>query len=553
MSALWLGLWVVLLLYLDDMKFLEGTPRDQAVIYEGCLDNAIEPDNEVRVVDAFVHSLNLEEFGFKVHFAENGRPAYRPTDLLKLFIYGYLNKIRSSRALERECKRNIEIMWLLNELKPDHNTIANFRKNNPKAIKKVFRATVQLAKHFNLIGAKLLAGDSTKLRAQNSKKNNFNQKKIDRHMAYIDNKLEQYYKALVEADGDAEKQEEIKDNIDQQNKRKEQYKKIENELEQTGQIQISLSDPDSRNIMIRNGITEVAYNVQSTVDAEHCIPIDYQVTNENDAKAMGPMLRRAKTILGNTHFTALFDTGYHTGSEFEIAHNLGIKTIVSPPSTSSTAPNPLYNVANFGFNEQTEAYTCPEGNTLTSNGSVYTKVINGEEKGHFKRYSTDKCKTCPVVEQCTRSKHKKRYIERNVFTPLYEENLRRIQADFLLYKRRKAIVEHPFGTIKRSWGFDHIMTKQFMHIAKADVGLIFCAYNLRRIINIIGINKLLETLKAGRLAALNTLIYLLNARLKPIQSFFRFLKRQTFNSSQFAFHLNNLILFPKYKMNSAGF
>lgn len=491
------------------MKFIEGTPRDQAVIFEGCLDNAIEPDNEVRVIDAFVHSINLEEFGFKVHFPENGRPAYRPTDLLKLFIYGYLNRIRSSRALEKECKRNIELMWLLNSLAPDHNTIANFRKNNPKAIKKVFRASVQLAKHFNLIGGKLLAGDSTKLRAQNSKKNNFNKKKINRHLAYIENKLEQYYKDLKEADGDIEKEQEINNKIDQQNKRKKKYQDLEKKLDESEQMQISTSDPDSRNIMIRNGITEVAYNIQSTVDAQHCIPIDYQVTNQNDAKAMGPMLRRAKTILGSSNFTALFDTGYHTGSEFMIAKQLGIKTIVSPPLVASTAPNPNYNVANFIYSEIKDVYTCPQGKQLTSNGTVYTKVDRGEKKGHFKRYTSKLCKTCPVVNECTRSKLKSRYIERNVFTPLYLQNLERIKQHEELYKRRKTIVEHPFGTIKRSWGFDHIMTKQFMDIAKADVGLIFTAYNLKRIIKLIGVKELLQKLKDKPLFARNNLFLIL--------------------------------------------
>jgi len=532
------------------MKFIEGIPREQAVIFEGCLDNAIEPDNEVRVIDAFVHSVNLEEFGFKVHFPENGRPAYRPTDLLKLFIYGYLNRIRSSRALEKECKRNIELMWLLNSLAPDHNTIANFRKNNLKAIKKVFRATVQLAKHFNLIGGKLLAGDSTKLRAQNSKKNNFNKKKINRHMAYIENKLEQYNKALVEADGDKEKEEEIQDKINDQNKRKQNYQNIENELEKTGQTQISTSDPDSRNIMIRNGITEVAYNVQSTVDAENCIPIDYEVTNQNDAKAMGPMLRRAKTILGTNEFTALFDTGYHTGSEFEIAKHLGIHAIVSPPLASSTAPNPLYNVANFVFNSDNDSYTCPEGNNLSSNGTVYTKVDRGQKKGHFKRYTAEACKTCPVVEQCTRSKLKKRYIERNVFTPLYEENRKRIQEEFSLYKRRKAIVEHPFGTIKRQWGFDHIMTKKHMHIAKADVGLIFSAYNLRRIINLIGVNELIKELTKTPFFDLNRLFLAFHFHFKAMIIVFKpkiddYLKKH-FNRMELFFNTN-------LKLNTVGF
>src|SRR4030043_2300137 len=207
------------------MKFIQGHNRTQINLFPVSLDQSIDPDNEVRIIDLFVESLYIKDYGFRTDFPENGRPAYHPSDLLKLFIYGYLNKDRSSRDLEKECKRNIEVMWLLKCLKPDHNTIANFRRDNPKAIKKVFRATVQIAKHFDLIGGKLIAGDSTKLRAQNSKKNNFNQAKIDRHIAYIDNKLEEYTRALSQHDGDDTEQarEEIKKHQD----RKAQYRDIE--------------------------------------------------------------------------------------------------------------------------------------------------------------------------------------------------------------------------------------------------------------------------------------------------------------------------------------
>ena len=184
------------------MKFIIGQGRKQINLFPVSLDQSVDQDNEVRIIDLFVDSLSIKDYGFRTDFIENGRPAYRPADLLKLFIYGYLNKVRSSRDLEKECYRNIEVMWLLNCLKPDHNTISNFRRDNPKAIKKVFRATVQIARHFDLIGGKLIAGDSTKLRAQNSKKNNYNQSKIDRHVAYIDNKLEEYTRALAENDGD---------------------------------------------------------------------------------------------------------------------------------------------------------------------------------------------------------------------------------------------------------------------------------------------------------------------------------------------------------------
>src|SRR5674536_35060 len=292
------------------MKFIQGQSRDQINLFPVSLDCSINPDNEVRIIDLFMESLSIKNYGFRTDFTENGRPAYHPTDLLKLFIYGYLNKVRSSRDLEKECRRNIEVMWLLKCLKPDHNTISNFRRDNPKAIKKVFRTTVQIARHFDLIGGKLIAGDSTKLRAQNSKKNNFNQAKINRHVAYIDNKLEVYTRALAENDGDSRQQ--IEDEINKQQKRKDNYRDLEKKLKESGEPQISISDPESRQIMIRNNITEVAYNIQSTVDSKNCIPIDYKVTNQNDSKAMGKMVQRAKSILRTNEFTVLYDCLLYT-------------------------------------------------------------------------------------------------------------------------------------------------------------------------------------------------------------------------------------------------
>ena len=185
------------------MQFIEGKNRAQSILFPQSLDQIIEQNNEVRVIDLFVESINLTDFHFAIKTSKEGRPAYHPKDLLKLYVYGYLNHIRSSRQLEKECKRNIEVMWLMKELAPDHNTISNFRRDNEKSIRKVFRHTVSIAKHFDLIGGKLVAGDSTKLRAQNSKKNNFNEAKIERHLAYIDAKLEEYNKALAEADDDS--------------------------------------------------------------------------------------------------------------------------------------------------------------------------------------------------------------------------------------------------------------------------------------------------------------------------------------------------------------
>ena len=476
------------------MKFIQGHNRNQINLFPVSLDQSIDPDNEVRMIDLFVDSLSIKDYGFRTDFTENGRPAYRPSDLLKLFIYGYMNKIRSTRDLEKECKRNIEVMWLLKGLKPDHNTIANFRRDNPKAIKKVFRATVQIAKHFNLIGGKLIAGDSTKLRAQNSKKNNYNQSKIERHIAYIDNKLEEYTRALSEHDGDNKQP--IEEEIEKQQERKDQYRDIEKQLKESGESQISTSDPESRQIMLRNNITEVAYNVQSTVDSKYNIPIDYKVTNQNDSKAMGNMVQRTKSILGTNEFIVLYDKGFHTGSELKIAQDLGVETIVAIPGVPSTsqAPNPLFNYEFFIYKKEDDTYTCPKGQLLSTNGSWYKERTSSGSIIWFKQYKTKACKHCQFRSECTRSK-KGRLIQRSEYAEYYERNRINTLEKEHLYRRRQAIVEHPYGTIKRQWGFNYILPKKGIARASSDVGFMFIAYNLRRISNILTRDVLKEYLR----------------------------------------------------------
>ena len=480
------------------MKFIKGTDRSNPDFFPTSLEEFIKEDNDVQLIDLFVDSLSLEEYGFNREYVENGRPAYHPSDLLKLYIYGYLNKTRSSRDLEKECKRNIEVMWLIKGLKPDHNTISNFRRDNPRAIKKVFRATVELAKNFELIGGKLIAGDSTKLRAQNSKKNNYNKKKIDRHIAYIDKKLEEYNEQLSEADED--KKQQINQEIEKHKQRKDKYNQIEKQLKESGDTQVSTSDPESRHMITRNNITEVAYNVQTTVDSDNNLLIDYKVTDTNDSKAMGNMLQRAKSILRTKDFTALYDKGYHTGSEFKTADILGIEVMVAIPGPASQAPDPAYNVENFDYIEEGDYYVCPQGNELTTTGTRHKAKTY-----YFKRYTTKACIECPVKEQCSKAKYGKG-IQRSEYQEYINKNKERIEQNPDYYRRRQAIVEHPYGTIKRQWGFNYIITKKQKQRASADAGLMLTAYNLRRIMNIIDqkeLKKYLEILILLFLSLLN--------------------------------------------------
>ena len=490
------------MLYIYSMQYIQGANRTQSVLFSENLDQIVDKDNEVRLIDLFVESIKMENFHFDMHLNSEGRPAYDPKDLLKLFIYGYLNSIRSSRVLEKECKRNVEVMWLLKQLAPDHNTIANFRRDNDKAIRKVFRYTVSLSKEFNLIGGKLIAGDSTKLRAQNSKKNNFNQKKIEQHLQYIDNKLSQYTEALAQEDDDAGKKT-IEAHIAKHTNRKEFYNSLSDQLEQSGEVQISTSDPDSRQLITRNNITEVAYNIQTTVDEKNKLVLDYKVTNTNDSKAMGGMLRRAQVILNTNNFTALYDKGYHTGSELKTAIEHGIEVMVAIPDvpSASMAPDAAYNVSEFIYDAHTHSYTCPQQHSLTTNGRWYKKDRNapGRKRNapvmvqHFK---TTACKQCPVINRCTKNTGGRgRVIERSEFQKYVDQNKKNIEGQPETYKKRQAIIEHTYGIIKRQWGFYYITTKRGIKRASADVGLMMTAFNLRRIFNLLDKNALNEFLK----------------------------------------------------------
>ena len=470
------------------MKYIEGQNRTQINLFPITLDDSISQDNDVRLIDLFVNTLDAKDLGFKVDHIENGRPAFHPKDLLRIYIYGYMNSIRSSRNLEKECKRNLEMIWLVKGLAPDHNTISNFRRDNPKAIKKVFQLTVKIASHFNLIGGKLIAGDSTKLRAQNSKKTNFNEKKIKRHLEYIERKLTEYTKLLWECDVDKDRKE-IEQEISKHENRKQGYQQVQQQLKQSGVTQISTSDPQSRQMITRNNITEVAYNIQTTVDAKHYIPFDYVVTNTNDAKAMGMMLQRAKDILKTNEFTALYDKGYHTGSEFKMAEELGIDVLVAIPRVAAQAPNPAYNVEHFIYHQHSDSYECPEGNELHTTGTWHKAKTY-----MFKRYTTKDCLKCPVKADCSKAKYGKG-IQRSEYQSVIEKNKIRIAQNKDYYRQRQSIVEHPYGTIKRQWGFNYIMTKKYKRRAEADVGLIFTVYNFKRIIKLIDTKELIKYLK----------------------------------------------------------
>lgn len=513
--------------------YKQGTDRNQTILFPPTLEELIEENNPVRVIDAFVDSLELKQLGFsKTNLSSTGCNPYNPVMLLKLYIYGYMNRIRSSRKLERECTRNIELMWLTGKQTPKYHTISDFRKGHSRPIRMVFRQFVVLCSNWDLLGKELIAIDGSKFRAVNSKKNNYNQKKIERHLAYIDNKIKEYLEEMEENDrkekGDKQalKVTGVKEKIKELKKRREKYEYFEKQLEESKEGQISTTDKDSRGLITHRDIVEVSYNAQTSVDAKHNLLVHYKSTNQNDRKVLGTMAIESKQALEVEELEVLADKGYHNGEELAKCKKENITTYVSPQEYkhNNEIPTKAYYREQFEYDEQKDIYTCPEGNNLKSNGRWYKR------RGiRIKQYKTKVCGTCKVNHLCTSSIHG-RVVERHYYQKEVEENNKRVKENKEKYLRRQAIVEHPFGTIKRQWGYNHLLLKG-LEKTDGELGLIFLCYNIKRVMNIFGIkglisklstcfNKLTEIL--GILSSFIFINYFINRNL--------FFKKKAFNS-----------------------
>ena len=472
------------------MKYIEGFNRNQTVLFPQCIDELIPQDAEVRIIDVFVDSLPLEELGFMHHDpVEEGRPMYHPRDLFKLYVYGYLNRIRTSRLLERECQRNVELIWLLKGLRPCFRTIAGFRSEHPEVFRNAFRHFVAGLNKSAFLGRKVVAIDSSKFRAVNSKKNNFNQRKIDRQLAYIDEKIAQYVDELDQGDLSEAQQLNTQQKLTRHRKQKRKYKRIEKQLHESGEVQVSTTDPDSRSMILHGSVIEVAYNVQTVVDDKHNLIIEYQPTNTNDRKALLPMSVKAKEACGVTSITAIADKGYHNGEQLHACANENVITFVAPQNVprSGPIPTPDYYGEQFRYNRSKDSYTCPQGHTLKTNGKWYFKKYD-QATTRVKHYKTSKCRTCPVSSFCT-ANASGRIIERSEYAGAVEKNNRRVKSHTDIYAARQQIIEHVFGTIKRQWGYDHILLKGLQK-NDGEFGLIYMVYNFRRIINILGLPRM---------------------------------------------------------------
>ena len=468
------------------MDFIKGFNRDQLIMMD--FESYVALDSWARIVDLFVDMLPLESLGFKDILSTEGRPPFHSSDMLKLYLYGYKNQLRSSRKLAHGCKVNLEIIWLLKGLTPSARKIAYFRKANPKAFKQVFRYFVIILKEMNLIDGQTIAIDSFKIRAQNSLKNNFNQKKIDRHINYIDAKIEGYQNQLEQEDL-VDKQEEIKQKIDYQNTKKQTYKNIEKQLAKSGQTQISLTDPDARSVVLHRNIINVGYCIQAGCDSKHNLFINNDTGTVNDTHALSPMALDAKKLLGLETMNVITDKGYTTGKHIDICSKNGITTYSSPKAHSSQN-NGLFDMQIFKYHKDDDHYTCPANQVLKTNGTIYNK--NNHKVKHYKNRQA--CKICELREQCTKNKNG-RFIERSIYQEALEENKKRVDANPEYYRRRQQITEHQFGTLKRQWGFTYTLMKGKENIL-SEVNILMICYNLRRLLSIFGIKELKERLKS---------------------------------------------------------
>lgn len=472
------------------------------------LESAISADSFVRVVDAFVDSVDLKSFGFAhVECEEEGRPAYHPSILLKLYLYGYRHGIRTTRKLEREAQTNIEAMWLLSGLRPKYKTIADFRKNHSKAFREVFRRFVCLLKEWDLIEGETVAIDSFKIRGSNSLKNNFNERKLKHHLAYIDKQIEDY-EAMLDDNDKAEEKKELTKKIEERKAKRTKYEQIKKELEASGQEQLSTTDPDSRSVILHKNIINVGYNVQASSDSKHKLLVEYNTGDVNDTHALAPIALQTKKTLGVESLKVLADKGYHTGVQLKECDDNGIETYVSPRDPSPQAEG-LYPYTMFRYNKEADCYTCPAGSTLTTHGRWYRHSESRKTRKsmvyYFKRYSTPDCKTCKQRIRCTKSKHKIRNIDRSEYAEIVDANNKRVIQNPDYYRQRQQVTEHMFGTLKRQRGFTHALVRKKDNVL-GEVGLMFIGYNLSRSISILGAEKLIKRLREQCFYIYNDLI-----------------------------------------------
>ena len=476
--------------------YIEGTDRGQMTLLPDRLEDWIGEDNPVRVVDLFVDEIDLLELGFgRTVPAATGRPGYHPSVLLKLFIYGYLNRVPSSRALEREAGRNVEVMWLTGRLAPDHKTIADFRRDNGPAIRKTCAQFVELCRRIGVLKGDCIAIDGSKFKAVNNRDKNFTKGKIASRIAHLEASIDRYLKEMVRIDrqeaGDArtEKIANLAQRSDRIRQEIQRLQDMDRALKDATDSQFSLTDPDARSMATSaRGSGFVGYNAQAAADTETHLIVTHDVINAgHDREQLSPMAKGAKAALERDEISVLADKGYFSGSEILACHEEGITTTLPRPETSGNRKKDMYVKADFAYEADTDVYRCPAGETPTYR---YTT----EEKGLVvRRYWASVCQTCPVKARCTTGKERR--ITRWEHEHLVEAMHDRMSRDPALMGLRRSTVEHPFGTIKTWMGATHFRMRTLKNV-RTEMAFHVLAYNLKRMINLIGVQGLLAAIPA---------------------------------------------------------
>lgn len=471
------------------MNHRTGLDRSQTLLFPESLEDYVTPENPIRFLDAFVGSLDLAGLGFaKAQCADTGRPPYAPAVLLKLYLYGYLHRIRSSRLLEAECHRNVEVIWLLGKLAPDFKTIADFRKDNLKPLRAVCRQFTLLCRKLELFGGQLLAIDGSKLRAVNSRERNFNEDKLKELIAHTDARLAEYFKMLDEVDA-AELSAAPVDKAALQQKiaaledKRDWHAELLAELDEE-QKQVSVTDPDTRRMPGQGNV--VGYNAQVAIDAKHKLIAADDVTNDvTDYQQLANVALQAKANLEFKQTEVVADKGYYNAAEVSRCVEANITPLVPKADTSANTARGLYGKSKFKFYADKDVYVCPAGGELSYRFSTYE--LNRE----LRYYRARGCQQCALKSQCTRNKAN-RTITREENEHLMEAMAERMKTQPAKFKLRKSLAEHPFGTIKRSLGYTHFLLKGLEKV-RTEWSLITLVYNLKRVLNIVSFEKLMQT------------------------------------------------------------
>jgi len=480
-------------------RFIEGENRFQSTLFPESLEDYIAADNPVRVIDAFVDGLDLKQLGFdRAEPSATGRPCYEPAVMLKIYVYGYLNRLTTTRVLEQETHRNVDLIWLTGRLMPNYKTIGEFRRNNRKAVRRVCAEFVGICRELKLFEQVIVAIDGSKFKAVNSRDKNFTRKSIKRRMKRLQEHIDRYLTILDEADKREPEErkytaEELAEKIASMKEQMGRLQVIEEQVQAHPDKQVSLTDPDARSMAKAGGGSTVGYNVQTAVDSESHLILVHEVTNATtDRSQLASMAAKARAVLQETAdeepLTVVADAGYYKGEEIVDCYESGIKALVPKTNTSGSKAKGRYSKADFRYDAKANEYICPAGERLTYH-------YDSEEKGKtLWVYWTTRCSDCPLKADCTTGKERriKRWEKEHVLEAAAAELKQQPEA----MRRRKAIVEHPYATIKHCMGATHFVMKGLPNV-RAEMSLHVLAYNLKRVINIIGVPKLIAELQAA--------------------------------------------------------